>query len=366
MPLALTQSPVAAPQKHPVDSIRHAAEDLRPVGVWLLIICGMLLVMIVLGGTTRLTGSGLSIMEWAPVAGFLPPLSQTEWQRLFALYQKIPQYTLLHQGFGIDGFKHIFWLEWLHRLWGRLIGIAFFVPFCWFLWHRHISRTLLWRLAGLFVLGGLQGAVGWFMVASGFEADRTAVSPFRLVAHLSLALILYSALLGTAFSTLRPTQGPAPRWLWLNRLAILLIGCVALTIIAGGFVSGLHAGLIYNTFPLMDGRLVPPSYFALRPWLTNLTSNIAAVQFDHRVLATLTAVTALLIVGYGFAKRPPFAIRAALICVLGTVLLQYMLGVATLIYVVPVPLAASHQASAVLLLSSALFLLHTTRLSRPS
>jgi len=362
MPLTLTQSAAAAP----ADSAWPAAQNPRAVGYWLLIICAMLLVMIVLGGTTRLTGSGLSIMEWAPVDGFLPPLSQTEWQRLFTLYQKIPQYTLLHQGFGLDGFKHIFWLEWLHRLWGRLIGIGFFVPLCWFLWQRQLSNRLLWRLAALFILGGMQGAVGWFMVASGFEPDSTAVSPYRLVAHLSLALILYSALLWTALSLLHPTQKPAPRWAWLNRGAVFLVCCVALTIIAGGFVSGLHAGLIYNTFPLMDGRLVPGSYFALSPWFSNLTSNIAAVQFDHRALATLTAVTALIVVAYGFAKRPNLSIRIALGCVLGSVVLQYMLGVATLLYVVPLPLAASHQATAVLLLSSALFLLHTTRLSEPS
>jgi cytochrome c oxidase assembly protein subunit 15 len=322
----------------------------------------MLWVMIVLGGTTRLTGSGLSIMEWAPIDGVLPPLSTGEWQRLFALYQQIPQYTLLHPGMDLAGFKHIFWLEWLHRLWGRLIGVAFLLPFCAFLIQRRLSPGLLWRLAALFVLGGLQGAVGWFMVASGFEADRTAVSPYRLVAHLCLALLLYSALLWTGLSLLPAAHKAGAPWRWLRGGAWVLLACVALTIMAGGFVSGLHAGLIYNSFPLMDGRLFPAGYATSSSWLTNITTNITAVQFDHRALATLTAIIALGVVAGGFAAQPSPLVRRALVCVLISVLMQYALGVATLLYVVPIALAACHQAGAVLLLSATLFLLHTTRL----
>jgi cytochrome c oxidase assembly protein subunit 15 len=266
---------------------------------------------------------------------------------------------------GLGGFKQIFWLEWLHRLWGRLIGLVFLGPFCVFLVQRRLSSGMLWRLAGLFVLGGLQGAVGWFMVASGFEVDRTSVSPYRLVAHLSLALLLYSCLFWLALSALRPIQGVTPEQRWLARGSLALLVSVALTILAGGFVSGLHAGLIYNTFPLMDGRLFPTGYFGQTPFLANITANITAVQFDHRLMATFTAALALGLVTYGFASRPPRMIRTALTCVLATVLAQYVLGVATLIYVVPVGLAASHQATAVLLLTSTLLLLHTTRLSRP-
>ncbi len=168
---------------------RHA------VALWLFTVCGMILVMIGLGGATRLTGSGLSIMEWAPFRGTLPPLSEAEWQRLYSLYQQIPQYALLNQGFGIDGFRHIFWLEYLHRLWGRLIGLAVLLPLLWLWWRGAIERRLRGRLLLLFGLGGLQGAVGWFMVASGFFPDSTGVSPYRLVIHLALALILYAAVL---------------------------------------------------------------------------------------------------------------------------------------------------------------------------
>ena len=232
----------------------------RRVAAWLFAVASMILVMIVLGGVTRLTGSGLSIMEWAPFAGALPPMSDAEWQRLYHLYQQIPQYALVNQGFGLAGFKQIFWLEWSHRLWGRLIGLAFLVPLIWFWATGRIERRLRPRLVLLFVLGGLQGAVGWFMVASGFQPDTTAVSPYRLVIHLALALVLYVALVWTGLTVLRPLpHGPAPSPL-LRRLAWLCCTFIALTILAGGFVAGTHAGFTYNTFPLMDGSLLPSGY----------------------------------------------------------------------------------------------------------
>src|ERR1700709_907354 len=178
----------------------------RLVAIWLFTVAAMIMVMIVLGGATRLTGSGLSIMEWAPLMGALPPASDAEWHRLFALYQKIPQYTLLNEGFGLDGFKQIFWLEWTHRLWGRLIGVVFLLPLLWFWATARIERRLLPRLAVLFVLGGLQGAVGWFMVASGFLPEATSVSPYRLVVHLTLALMLYATIVWTGLSALSPAR----------------------------------------------------------------------------------------------------------------------------------------------------------------
>lgn len=328
----------------------------RPVAYWLFSICAMLLVMIVLGGVTRLTGSGLSIMEWAPLSGALPPLSETEWQRLFALYQKIPQYALVNDGFGIQGFKHIFWLEWAHRLWGRLIGLAFAGPLIWFSVRREIPRVLVPRLVGLFVLGGLQGAVGWFMVASGFFPDSTAVAPVRLVIHLALALTLYAAILWTGLFVLRPDPvAEAPRA--TRRLAIAAAALAATTIIAGGFVAGTHAGLTYNTFPLMDGRLVPDGYAMLAPFWRNLVENIPAVQFDHRLLATLTGLAALAAAWAGRATQA----RPALLLLAATVLCQYALGVATLLSVVPVSLAAAHQGVAVLVLTAAIIALHALR-----
>jgi cytochrome c oxidase assembly protein subunit 15 len=334
------------------------------VAIWLFVIAYMIWGMVLLGGATRLTGSGLSIMEWAPVSGALPPMSAAEWQRLFAEYQKIPQYHLLHDGMGLSGFKQIFWLEWLHRAWGRLIGVVFLLPLVWFAVTGAIERRLVPRLVLLFALGGLQGAVGWFMVASGFFPDSTEVSPYRLVIHLALALTLFATVLWTALSLAQPVPLSiigAARVRKLAETATILVG---LTIVAGGFTAGLHAGLQYNTFPLMDGRLFPAGYSALHPALLNLTANPIAVQFDHRVLATMTALTVLATLIAGFKIRLPRPARFALIGMGGVVLLQYILGIATLLTVVAIPLAVAHQATAVLLLAASLWATHTLRGAR--
>ena len=331
------------------------------VAVWLFAVCAMTLVMVVLGGATRLTGSGLSIMEWAPLSGVLPPWSDAEWQRLYALYQQIPQYQLINHGFGIEGFKHIFWLEWTHRLWGRLIGVVFLLPLVVLGLRGAIGRGLWLRLLGFFVLGGLQGAVGWFMVASGFAADSTAVSAYRLVAHLVLALALYLAILWTALGVLRPGGARVSTSPAFRRLATVCAVLLPLTVVAGGFVAGLHAGLIYNSFPLMGGAILPADYAALHPWLRNLTENVAAVQFDHRLLATGTAVLVLATVVVGARAALPRIVRRAAWAMGGIVLLQYGLGVATLLYVVPVALATAHQAVAVLLLTALTVTIHLER-----
>ena len=346
----------------------------RLVAVWLFAMCAMLLVMVSLGGATRLTGSGLSIMEWKPIMGALPPWSDAEWQRLYRLYQQIPQYALVNQGFGIAGFKHIFWLEWTHRLWGRLIGLAFLGPLVWFALRGAISRRLAWRLGLLFLLGGLQGAIGWFMVASGFAADSTAVSPYRLVIHLVMALSLYAVIFWTALTLWQDgavpasaglrVRGPHVRDPHVRGLRALTAGtccAVALTIVAGGFVAGLHAGLTYNSFPLMDGSLVPAGIAQLQPFVRNMTENVATVQFDHRLLATVTALlaSATLIVGLrgGVAGR----LRTALLLLGLAVLGQYALGITTLLWVVPPALGTMHQAMAVLVLTAALAALHAGR-----
>ena len=342
----------------PAPALRTAPN--RAVAFWLFGVCAMLLVMIVLGGLTRLTGSGLSIMEWAPLSGMLPPLSTAEWERLYALYQQIPQYTLLHPGMDLAGFQHIFWLEWIHRFWGRMIGVAVILPLLWFWATGRIERRLVPRLLLFFVLGGLQGAVGWFMVASGFFPDSTAVSAYRLVFHLALALALYGAIFWTGLSALTPLPATSSARA-TRRLAALsgtLVGC---TILAGGFVAGTHAGLTYNTFPLMDGHLVPEGYASLTPWVRNLFENIPAVQFDHRLLATLT----LLSIGATIASAPwgrlGRAARLALAALGLAVLVQYSLGIATLLLVVPTGIAALHQAVAVLVLTAALAVLHALR-----
>ena len=350
---------VRASPSAPLDQQGVSSRNRRALAVWLFAVAGMIAVMIVLGGATRATGSGLSIMEWAPLSGTFPPGSESEWRRLFNLYQAIPQYALVNQGFGLDGFKHIFWLEWVHRLWGRLIGIVFAVPLAWFWATGRIEPWLLRRLLLLLALGGLQGADGWFMVASGFLPDSTAVSPYRLVVHLALALLLYGAILWTGLSVLRPVPQPLPRC--LIPLRVLVWACcvlVALTILAGGFVAGTHAGLDYNTFPLMAGRLVPEGYARLSPLLRNLTDNIAAVQFDHRLLATLTALAVAAAFAMGLAARPPRAVRLGLIALALALAAQYALGVATLLSAVAVPLAIAHQTGAILVLTVVLVLLH--------
>jgi cytochrome c oxidase assembly protein subunit 15 len=327
----------------------------RLVAIWLFTVAAMIMVMIVLGGATRLTGSGLSIMEWAPIMGALPPTSNAEWHRLFGLYQKIPQYALVNEGFGLSGFKHIFWLEWTHRLWGRLIGLVFLVPMLWLWATARIERHLLPRLGVLFLLGGLQGAVGWFMVASGFLPDTTAVSPYRLVIHLMLALILYAAIVWTALSALHPLRRPPAVAPLVRGLAFAGLAMVSLTILAGGFTAGLHAGLTYNTFPLMDGRLVPAGYATLHPFIRNLTENVAAVQFDHRLLATMTLILVTVLAARGWRSGLPRPLAA---CLAVAVLCQYLLGVTTLLLVVPVPVAVMHQSGAVLLLTVMLVVMH--------
>ena len=334
-------------------------QNRRLVAIWLFTLAGMIMVMIILGGATRLSGSGLSIMEWAPLMGALPPMSDAEWNRLFTLYQQIPQYDLINQGFGLVGFKQIFWLEWVHRLWGRLIGCAFLLPLVWLLATARIELRFLPRLGLLFLFGGLQGAVGWFMVASGFLPDATAVSPYRLVAHLALALMLYASIIWTGLSVLRPVRRELPTPAGVRLLANGCLALVGLTIVAGGFVAGLHAGHTYNTFPLMDGGLVPAGYTSLDPLLRNMTENVAAVQFNHRLLATLSLGMVTLLAAYGTRAGLPSGLAGCLAIAVGC---QYLLGVATLLFVVPVPLAVLHQLGAVMLLTVLLIVVH--RLAR--
>lgn len=343
---------------------RPARRDARAVAFWLLGVAGMVWVMVALGGATRLTGSGLSIMEWAPLSGALPPMSEAEWNRLYDLYRTIPQYELVNAGFGLAGFKGIFWLEWVHRLWGRLIGLAFFAGLAWFWVRGRIPPGYKLRLLGLMALGGLQGAVGWYMVASGFEADRTAVSPYRLVIHLGLALLIYGALLWTALGLLRPVPDAPAEARPVRSMVRVTFWCMVAAMLAGGFVAGTKAGFTWNTFPLMDGRLVPEGYLDLSPLWNNFTANIAAVQFNHRLLATLTGLVAAGAVWAGLRRLPDGFARRAVLALGGAVALQYALGVATLVHVVPVGLGTLHQATAVLVLTTALVALHALRPAR--
>jgi cytochrome c oxidase assembly protein subunit 15 len=344
----------------PPQTTATAARDARALARWLLLVAALVWIMVAIGGATRLTGSGLSIMEWAPIAGILPPLSDAEWQRLYDLYRTIPQYQLVNQGFGMEGFKQIFWLEWIHRFWGRLIGLAYVAGLAWFWASGRIPAGLKPRLLLLLALGGLQGVIGWFMVASGFEADRTAVSPYRLVLHLGMAFLLYAMLVWTALSLLRPAPAeppPAAIRRWTHAAA----GLAILAMLAGGFVAGIKAGFSYNTFPLMDGRLVPEGYWDLSPAWKNFTANIPAVQFNHRLLATFALLCAGWAAWLAWRSLPRGRLRRAVMGLAAAVTLQYALGVATLLAVVPVWLGTLHQAVAVLVLTGALLAMHALR-----
>jgi cytochrome c oxidase assembly protein subunit 15 len=350
------------------------------IAVWLLACCAMIFAMVVIGGVTRLTWSGLSITEWRPVTGAIPPLSAADWQDAFAKYQQTPQYRLLNTGMSLGDFKTIFLWEYAHRLWGRLIGFAYLLPFLYFLARGQIPRRLAWPLAEIFGLGFAQGALGWWMVESGL-AERIEVSQYRLTAHLALALVIYAATLWTALGLLRrpaPPNGGRGRGplrsnarvrrdgaervsrVW-RRAAEGILCLISLTIVAGGFVAGLNAGLVYNSFPLMDGRFVPADYAQLSPFVRNWFENVAAAQFDHRILAMTTVASVIALWIAGRRAGLPRSARRALHALLAVALLQLTLGIATLLLVVPIPLAAAHQAGAVLLLSAAIVLRHRLR-----
>jgi cytochrome c oxidase assembly protein subunit 15 len=326
----------------------------RAIAVWLLVCCAMIFAMVLIGGITRLTESGLSITQWKPIEGVLPPLSAAEWQSEFERYQQIPEYQEINRGMTLAEFKGIYWWEYVHRLWGRLIGAVFAVPLAVFLIRGQVRRSLLPHLIAMFVLGGLQGALGWYMVQSGLS-ERTDVSQYRLAAHFLAALAIYSYIFWVALTLLRPPSraaAAAPLRAHLFLIAALLL----LTLTFGAFVAGLNGGLVYNSFPLMGGQLVPGEAFDSA---ASLFEDPVTAQFVHRWLAVaVVAATAALWLRRGSAaagaRRPIdlFAIMA---------LLQAGLGVATLLLVVPVPLAAAHQAGAVVLWTLALWSLHAAR-----
>ncbi len=358
---------------------RHGA-----VAAWLFACCALIFAMVVVGGITRLTLSGLSITEWNPVIGIVPPLTEAQWATEFARYQQIPEYRLIHYGMSLAEFKGIYFWEYAHRLLGRLIGVAYAAPLIWFWLRGRLPRRLAPALLGILALGFGQGLLGWYMVESGL-VHRVEVSQYRLVAHLALALAIYSLILWTALpgplalrregprsggggglpdSSGIPTSHPsAPRGggsLW-RRAAEAVILLVGLTIAAGGFVAGTRAGLTYNTFPLMDGRLVPAGYAQLHPFIRNWFENIPAIQFDHRLLAMTTAAAVLLLWAAGLraALPDPHPRRSV-----GAARRSSGAGSARhldSVLVVPIPLAAAHQAGAVMLLTAAIVLRHTLR-----
>jgi len=338
---------------------RHPARTKR-VAAWLFICCALVFAMVVVGGVTRLTHSGLSIVEWQPIVGTLPPLSDAQWQQTFEKYQLTPEYQLVNKGMGLDEFKLIFWWEYWHRLLGRLIGVVFLAPFLWFVARRDIPPNHALKYLAIFALGGLQGVMGWYMVKSGL-VDDPRVSQFRLTAHLGLALAIFWAMLWTGLSLVSPRRAAiVPRSLrnWAYGIAAL----VFVMMMSGGFVAGIRAGFAYNTFPLMNGHFVPPEIFSLDPLWRNFFWNMATVQFDHRIIAWLIAfLVPVLWLKVRLADYVPRRARWGGHLLLMLAFAQIALGIATLVNVVPLPLAAMHQAGAVLVLAAAINIAHALR-----
>lgn len=326
------------------------ADRSRPVAIWLFIVALLVLAMVVVGGATRLTDSGLSITEWKPVTGALPPMSAQDWAQEFARYKEIPQYQQVNQGMTLEAFKAIYWWEWSHRLLGRLVGAAFALPFAYFLIRRELPRRLIGRCIGLFVLGGLQGAVGWWMVASGL-VDRVSVAPERLMIHLGLAFALLGALVWTALDAWAgaPRQTVPNPW---NRGALALVGLIFFQILLGALVAGNDAGFIYNDWPLMNGALFPTEYAGNGLWGT-LAHSQAAVQFNHRIVAYVLTVVG--VVTAWVAARSPLPYEAKLLGIAtgAAILFQAVLGVITLVFGVPIWLGMAHQVAAAIVLSLA-------------
>lgn len=347
----------------------RSSRDAAAIRVWLGSVIVLVFAMVVVGGATRLTDSGLSITEWQPILGIIPPLTEADWQLAFEKYRQIPEYQQINAGMSLEAFKFIYWWEWAHRFLGRIIGIVFAVPLLVFWVRGSIPHGLKPWLAGLLALGGLQGFIGWYMVQSGLEGDRVDVSPYRLALHLSIAFLILALLVRTF---LRLQSGPyptaaAPRsraHLWLAGALVILIFLQAAI---GGFVAGLKAGLTYNTWPLMDGELIPRGLFMLEPWWLNLAENITTVQFNHRM-------TAYLILGLAVVQVITLTLAAAdrrvwfgSVVLLGALLLQALLGIWTLLAAegaIPIGLGLAHQGGAALVLMIAVW--HFERMSGSS
>ena len=335
--------------------------NIRPVRVWLIAVAALIAAMVLVGGATRLTESGLSIVEWKPVTGALPPLSQAEWMQAFEGYKAIPQYRQMNAGMSLDEFKTIFWWEWSHRLMGRVIGAVYLLPFLYFLWRGGLGVELKRRLWGIFGLGALQGAVGWWMVASGLS-QRVEVSQYRLATHLVLALLIFASIVWTVRRLRETAPSLAPSRLKLTAIALLALTFVQLYL--GALVAGLRAGKIFNTWPDIDGGFIPSAarLFFDAPWWRNLFENTLTVQFEHRMVAYCLFVVAALHAIDASRSRVDRAVLDGALSLLGIVTLQATLGILTLLNQAPMDLSLTHQAVAILVLTFSV--LQAERLTR--
>lgn len=347
----------------PAPSASPRTVSMRPVAAWLFAMCALVALMVIVGGATRLTDSGLSITEWRPVTGALPPLNDADWRAEFEKYQRIPEYHLVNKGMSLSEFKEIYWWEWGHRFLGRLLGVAFLLPLVFFALSGRIGKKLGFRLTAIFLLGGAQGALGWYMVSSGL-ADRVDVSQYRLAAHLALAVTLLALMFWIALDLRNPPVKAGRPRLFIGALA--LSAGVFAQMILGAFVAGLRAGRTYNTWPLMDGEFFPSAYFGAPPRFADLFEQFAAVQFNHRVGAYLIAAGAV----WFFLAARSSAIRGRALLVLAAVMAQVALGIWTLLAATPISLGLLHQAGALGVLLSTLYAAHglttSTSMTKPS
>ncbi len=334
----------------------------RQIALWLFLCCSMVFAILVVGGITRLTHSGLSMVEWKPLVGIIPPLNEAEWQETFGKYKQSPEYKTMNGGMSLEAFKGIFFWEYWHRVLGRLMGIAFLLPYLYFLIRHRIDRPLKLKLLAIFLLGGLQGAMGWYMVKSGL-IDNPRVSQYRLTAHLSIAFLIFTAMFWVALGLWRSRATPtanAPRG-GLHKAGFWFCLLVFYMVISGGFVAGTRAGKVYNTFPLMNGALAPPELFVLEPWYLNFVENISTIQFDHRLGAWALA---FLLPWFWWRIRRAAVSPAAHLAsnlLLAALAVQLTLGIATLLLRVPIALGAAHQGGAMVVFGLLLWLNHELR-----
>ena len=326
-------------------------ENYSKIHLWLLLNSVMIIVMVIIGGTTRLTDSGLSMIDWSFFKGILPPTNPSDWEFLFTEYKKFPEFKLINYDMELSEFKKIFFWEYVHRVWGRLIGLTFFIPFFYFLIKKQLSSKLLKILLVVCLLGMFQGFMGWYMVESGLQQEPN-VSQYRLAAHLSIAFIIYSILLFLSWNQFCYNRSNEKySYSRLNKQAIICYFLIFFTIILGAFVAGTDAGLAYNSFPLMGDSFFPPEAFRLEPWWKNFFENISLIQFDHRILATFTLCTILYVWFTNNNKKYNRVIRSLLNLLVLAIFLQYGLGILTLLFYVPVGLGVIHQLGSLVLLS---------------
>ncbi len=335
------------------------------VRVWLLVVAALVFAMIVVGGATRLTDSGLSITEWQPIIGAIPPLNDAHWHEAFEKYKQIPEYHQVNQGMTLEAFKSIYWWEWSHRFLGRFIGLAFALPLIVFWMLRKIPRGMELKLLGVFALGGLQGAIGWYMVKSGL-VDRIDVSHYRLALHLGTAFLILGLLIWLAEET--RTRDTAIRFETVApshvRLARIMVGLLFLQVLLGALVAGLKAGLTYNTWPLMDGHFIPDGLLIMQPWYENFFENVTTVQFDHRMMAYLIGLAALVHV-FQLRGGDDGRVMVSATVMLVAILVQMGIGIWTLLStegVIPIQQGLLHQGGAAVVFGIAVWHLH--RISR--